>query len=392
MAGTKTNPTQFENQSPPWSLVSLDQNFTNLDNAQATLNNASNYYTDSGTANNFAITIPGTQIFNLTAGLELDILAGNANTGASTLTLNGGSAKNIVNPSGSALSTGQIAASQVFKVIYDGTQWQLQTASASSTPIIVPVRQTVLSGPVDANGLPNFGGSTGSTSVTMAGTLIATSANGFSTSGAQDTVGSGTNLQWTGLSTNGTMYLYVTIAGGVLTPGATTLAPIYQWGGTPATTSGLGTFNIQQMQMFVGNGTTAPQTARVYVGQVTVSGGVVSVIIWYALMGRYLSPQTAIQATATPQVFNHNLGLVPLVTEMYLVNLTANAGYTPGQRTKPETSAGESMLPLTSIGSLSLATIGTGGAVFDVVSATTGAAVGITPANWNQIIVANRGW
>ena len=195
------------------------------------------------------------------------------------------------------------------------------TATASSQ-FLVPVRQTVLQGPVDTNGLSSFGGSTGGTSVTMAGTLYVTAASGFGASGAVDVVGSATNTIWgngtpannAALSTNGTMYLGYTISGGVATPFTTTLAPVYQWGGTPATTAKQFTFNIQTMQNYLGNGTTADSTQNaVIVGEVTVAGGVVapSGITWYALMGRYRSALTNIPAASTRTAFTHAIGTDP---------------------------------------------------------------------------------
>ena len=173
------------------------------------------------------------------------------------------------------------------------------------------VRQTVLSGPVDSDGLPAFGGSTGSTTVTASGTLVATAANGYGATGATDRVGVIVNPSWTGLSTNGTMYLYLDIAAdGTCTTGSTTLAPVYQEGGTYSTTSGQFTFNISEMVGKVGDGSAANQAYRVYVGQVTVSGNVVTAIAWYALRGRYESPWFAVSAS-TAYARNHNLGTRP---------------------------------------------------------------------------------
>jgi len=178
----------------------------------------------------------------------------------------------------------------------------------TSVPL-VPTRQTVMSGPVDASGLSSFGGSTGTTIVTASGTLIATAANGFGSTGQTDRVGSITNPSWTGLSTNGTMYLYLDIASnGTCTTGSTTISPIYQWGGTFGVSSGQFTFNIQSMSGQVGNGTTAVQTYRVFVGEVTVTGAVVTAITWYALMGRYDSGWFSVAANST-YTKNHNIGL-----------------------------------------------------------------------------------
>ena len=247
-------------------------------------------------------------------------------TGAATLPLdnvllgNGTGAVQAVPPG----ANGNVLAS-------NGTTWVSQ---ANSGAISVSVRQTVLSGPVDANGLPNFGGATGATTVTTVGTLIATAANGFGTSGSVDIVGSGTNLAWTGLSTNGTMYLYATIAGGVLTPVSTALAPIYQWGGTPSITSGQLTFNIQTMTGYLGNGASAPQTNWVAVGEVTVAAGVVSAIIWYALMGRYDSGLVATLPGASSAVsVNHNIGIkTQLKIVPYIECISIDDGYAIGDR------------------------------------------------------------
>lgn len=164
-----------------------------------------------------------------------------------------------------------------------------------------PVRQTVLSGPVDVNGFSAFGGATGSTTVTATGTLIVTAANG-----QINRRGVSVNPSWTGLTANAFLFLDVA-ADGTCTPGSTTLVPTYRWGGADVTTNNQATFNIQEMQMKVGNGAMAAQTYRVFVGEVTASG-TVSAITWYALMGRYSSGRFAI-AAATTYNRNHNIGV-----------------------------------------------------------------------------------
>jgi hypothetical protein len=191
----------------------------------------------------------------------------------------------------------------------------------------ISVRQTVKFGPVDANGFSDFGGATGGTTVTATGTIYPTASYGM-----MDLIGSITNPAWTGLSTNGTMYLYVDIAAdGTCTTGVGTLAPVYQWGGTYSTTNGQFTFNIQEMTGKVGNGATAAQTYRVYVGEVTVTGGVVAAsgITWYALNGKYRSPDQTITA-ATPVTLNHNIGVQPGKVTYRIRCLTAELGYAVG--------------------------------------------------------------
>lgn len=194
-----------------------------------------------------------------------------------------------------------------------------------STPV---VRQTVLSGPVDSAGLPSFGGSTGASTVTTAGTLVATAAGGIA-----NRTGTIVNPSWTGLTTNGTMYLYLDIAAdGTVTTGSTTLAPVYQWGGTYSTTSGQHTFNIQAMQMQVGNGSAASQVYRVFAGEVTVASNVVSAITWYALMGRYVSADQSFASVGTKTTFSHNLGLQTGVSaKAQAVCQTAEGGWVAGE-------------------------------------------------------------
>ena len=249
----------------------------------------------------------------------------------------------------------------------------------------VPVRQTVLSGGVDSNGFASFGGSTGAATVTASTTLIATAANG-----ASNRTGSITNPSWTGLSTNGTMYLGLTInADGTCTPFSTTLAPVYQWGGTYGTASGQRTFNIQEMIMKVGNGSTAAQSYDVFVGEVTVAGAVVTAITWYALMGRARSASLGTPAISTQFLFNHNLGTPSPKKTAVLRNITTDLSYSVGDEVDVCTSM---TVANATVAARRLAaqlwfgsnTIGAGG--------WNAAGGNITTANWNVYIYVERGW
>lgn len=246
-------------------------------------------------------------------------VAGTVITDGATFDVDGGA--NYTTKAGDAL---------IFEAVTTST-FKVHIIKADGTSVVnsfVPaVRQTVLSGPVDANGLPNFGGSTGGTTVTASGTLAVTAANGTS-----NRSGSITNPSWTGLSTNGTMYLYLDIAAdGTVTSGSTVLEPIYQNGGTYSTTNGQNTFNIQEMTMKVGNGSVASDVYRVFVGLVSVSGNVVTLIRWFAIMGRYTGPWVSTLPSAST-VFSqiHVIGVPQLNAELeILVNTTGN-GYSNG--------------------------------------------------------------
>ena len=250
-----------------------------------------------------------------------------------------------------------------------------------------PVRQTVLSGPVDNNGLPNFGGSTGSTTVTASGTLVATSANGVS----GDRIGSITNPSWTGLSTNGTMYLYLDIAAdGTCTTGSTTLEPTYREGGADVTTNNQFTFNISEMVGKVGNGSVATQTHRVFVGQVTVAGSVVTAIVWYALRGRYESTVST-TTFGTNTSYNHNIGTTLVRVDGLFVCTTAELGYSVGDEAHNWSSdvAGNYGAILTNTSrSSAVFSIGSGGPL--LTNRSTFVKSNVTAANWSKRIIVRR--
>lgn len=259
------------------------------------------------------------------------------------------------------------------------------------------VRQSVLSGPVDSSGLPAFGGSTGSTTVTASGTLVATAANGYGATGAADRVGVISNPSWTGLSTNGTMYLYLDIAeNGTCTPGSTTLAPTYQRGGTYSTTNGQFTFNTSEMVGKVGDGSAANQTYRVFVGQVTVAGGVVTAITWYALKGEYRGSIATVPAAGTRSVLNHNIGVPAsmLRGEVMIENITTQGGWTTGQVVPWVTSSASTVrnVPGPNFESSTALSVVSGSNAAIVLNSTTGTEVIGTPANWRVRVSASRDW
>jgi len=258
----------------------------------------------------------------------------------------------------------------------------------AGVPTLVPsqVRQTVLSGPVDASGFAAFGGSTGAATVTASGTLLLAAANG-----AFDRIGKITNPSWTGLSTNGTMYLWLDIAAdGTCTPGSGVLAPVYQWGGTYSTTNNQFTFNIQEMTAKVGTGAVANQAYRVYVGEVTVAGAVVTVITWYQLQGRFQTTQVVIAAT-TVYSFTSNMGVSVNKQQLWLICKTAENGYSIGDRL-----ATNYMFDATGRNFILACTRNNATAVssggLETVNKGTGAVVSLTFANWSLEIDIERGW
>ena len=90
--------------------------------------------TTTGSSNAYAATI-GITVTDYAdlVGVPLTLISNFGNTGASTLNINGLGAKNIYKGNGAtALTTDNIASAQLFTVVYDGTQFQLQSPSATS--------------------------------------------------------------------------------------------------------------------------------------------------------------------------------------------------------------------------------------------------------------------
>lgn len=99
---------------------------TNLGNATQTAiqNESYTYGADTGAANAYVVTlipVPSGYV----AGMGVVFKAAHANTGASTLNVNGLGAKSIVKNGSVALAGGEIAAGQIIYVKYDGTNFQI---------------------------------------------------------------------------------------------------------------------------------------------------------------------------------------------------------------------------------------------------------------------------
>jgi uncharacterized membrane protein len=276
---------------------------------------------------------------------------------------------------------------------------QAAVGSLGSQPF---VRQTVAAGPVTAAGLPNFLPATSvnlnltSQNITGTAALVCTAANGWSqTTGAQaNIIGISTsNLTWTGLTNTATNYLYVTISGAVLTTGFTTVVPVYQWGGTPAVTAGLFTFNISTMTGYLGNGSTAPQTNLVMVGEAVAAAGAITSTVAYAYNGTYDSGLTATLPTGGATTVSHNIGVYPRLWDLILQNTTGEQGYSVGDQISVR-----QILNNGAAGGIAFR-VTAKTAVFGVAAAwTTSSATGasapvsLTVADWSYKVIASRGW
>lgn len=85
------------------------------------------YAIDTGAANAYIVTLsPASTAY--TAGMVVIMKAINTNIGTSTINVNALGVKNITKDGATALTAGDILANEIVFLIYDGTQFQLQTA------------------------------------------------------------------------------------------------------------------------------------------------------------------------------------------------------------------------------------------------------------------------
>jgi hypothetical protein len=150
-----TIPNTFATATTAIPLSQLDSDFSTVATALNDANTYSNYAADTGVANAYVVTLSGVST-TYSAGLRIQFKAGFANTGASTLNVNGGGTKNITFQDASTLSSGTIAANSIVDVMYDGTQFLLMNDPAGATggDVVGPSSAT-------DNAIVRFDGTTG---------------------------------------------------------------------------------------------------------------------------------------------------------------------------------------------------------------------------------------
>lgn len=128
----------FGSQTSTIPLSYLDTNFSQLTSEINDLNNYSNYVADTGTANAVVLNYPsGITTTSIATGTQLQFSAANANTGATTLTVQVNantilSAKSVINEDGTALTANELLSGGIYTVIYNGTNWILAGGGAGS--------------------------------------------------------------------------------------------------------------------------------------------------------------------------------------------------------------------------------------------------------------------
>lgn len=93
---------------------------------------AENFAVDAGAANAYVITVGAGYLTSYDVGMTVRMRATNANTGASTINVNGLGLKEIRRGDGTVLQAGDIKANQVVELAYDGMYFQLNATAAAA--------------------------------------------------------------------------------------------------------------------------------------------------------------------------------------------------------------------------------------------------------------------
>ncbi|MDY6979353.1 MAG: hypothetical protein SV201_05690, partial [Pseudomonadota bacterium] len=181
--------------------------------------------------------------------------------------------------------------------------------------IQAPVRQTVLTGPVDSNGRADFlAAGTGLEAVTSGlstDNLIATWGDGFGTYGKIDYASRITSdLTFSSLTDNDTNYLYIDIdpSDGSITAGSTTLAPEYSYAKPAAPATGQYWYPVDHRSRGeYYDGAAWQPVYRLFLGEAVTSGGSVASVVSYVYQGRYRSDVFSV-STSSAYSKNHKIG------------------------------------------------------------------------------------
>lgn len=192
-----TIPNTFATATTAIPLSNLDADFTTVATALNDANTYSNYAPDTGSANAYVVTLSGVST-TYSAGLRIQFKAGNANTTASTLNVNGGGAKNITYQDATAIVSGTIAVNSIVDVMYDGTQFLLMNDPAGATggDVVGPSSAT-------DNAIVRFDGGTGK----LVQNSVVTIADSTGDVAGVGTLTMGGNLTLNGGTANGVLYL-----------------------------------------------------------------------------------------------------------------------------------------------------------------------------------------
>lgn len=200
-----------------------------------------------------------------------------------------------------------------------------------------PVRQTVLTGPIDLDGRADFiesasGLNARTKNITDVLPLIMSYGNGFDSHGQYDLIAVlEENMNWNSLPASSTIYLYLDYdpSTGYITSGFTTLVPEYSYVKPSSPSSGQYWYPMDhRCSGEYYNGSSWVPVIRIFVGEVVTDASSVTSVISYAYQGFYKSGIIT-TALSTTYSFSHNLGSWDYSV---LLNTRLNASYTWSQQ------------------------------------------------------------
>lgn len=364
-------------------------------------------FTPMNPANNLSdVANPATARTNLGVGSPANGGTGQTNPTANCLEVAEGSATfDTACPSGAGqLPISQASGDPTFEAITGDVAVAAGGAITllPSTRPVSPVRQTVLTGPINNTLpalLPPSGGSLtfNSNSASSSIPIVISAAFGSGAYGDVNYVGEITSgsFSWS-CTASTTNYLYVAVSPtGALTPGVTTLAPIYVAGAnTYSTTNGQFTFDIERMMMFEGNGTTANQVAAVFVGEAIAGSASITSTVIYAYRGFIEVPGGALPGPS-PGLYTltHALGTPDGIPQMIATNTSTELGFNLGDHAQVfGGSNGTYVLPITFDINFHTVSFHVGSSGLYVINRNTGAGAAMTPSSWSYVIRMRRGW
>lgn len=208
----------------------------------------------------------------------------------------------------------------------------------------IPIRQTVLSGPIDLSGRADFlkagtGLQVNTKNINATTPLILTYGNGFNEHGQNDCVKLITSqITWSTLTASTTLYLYIdyNISTKGITPGFTTLVPKYSYIKPSSPSSGQYWYPMDhRCSGEYYNGSSWVPVIRIFVGEVVTDASSVAIVRSYAYQGFYRSNVITIAPTTTYS-FSHNLGCLDYFFDQ---NTRQNSSYAWSRQTRVYTSA-----------------------------------------------------
>jgi hypothetical protein len=278
----------------------------------------------------------------------------------------------------------------------DNTQL-LQAIRNLTAPL--PVRQTVLTASVDANGLANFlsPGSGLNLAIDADPSPIRIAfAAGFDAFGPVDRIGSIIADTTLLLTASQTSYVYAdrNPATGAITLGSSLLVPVYGYvhPGAPATDQH--SFLIHKNELYRWSGAAWVAMQRVFLGEAVTSGAAVTSAVAYALRGRTVLTSAALAANQV-QTLAHRIGLQPTGVRAFPTCLITEQGWAVGDdliQAPNFLEGANSRLWQAGVDRNNVITATDATAPMIMHKTTTGSNVAITFANWGIKAIVERGW